>query len=337
MDIIGILNRLQIPYRSSGHNVAKGNVVVNCPWCGGADSSGHLGINTTNGYWGCWRNRLHRGKSLPRLLVAIAGITYDAAFQLTGRRAAPQADDFMKAIEALKAEPVADEPRKVPKGIKLLPEFRAIYPDGPTRAFYDYLADTRGMGALTDRVITYYNLRCAFRGPFAQRIILPIYENDRVVSWTGRSIRKDAEIRYLSLSEQPDEKKGLPAATHSLKDLLLDLDDLASGGRVLIIVEGPFDSMLFDIYAQRYDCRVTCVFGLSMTDRQVSLIREVSDGFDRTAILFDHDAGGNAMELADALADIRPDVWFLPENVKDPGELSLPQMHTLLHHMTFHS
>lgn len=335
MDVVAILNRLQIPYRSSGQNVAKGNVVVNCPWCGGADSSGHMGINATTGYWGCWRNRLHRGKSLPRLLVQLAGITYDAAFQLTGRRVAPQADDFMQAIEALKAGPV-EETQKPRKGIKLLPEFRAIYPDGPTRVFHDYLVDERGWGRLTDRVITHYNLRCAFRGPYAQRIIIPIYEHDRIVSWTGRSIRKDAGIRYLSLSEQADENKGLPAATHSLKDLLLDLDDLASGGRVLIIVEGPFDSMLFDVYAQRYDCRVTCVFGLSMTDRQVSLIREVADGFDRIAILFDHDAGGNAMELADALADVRPDVWFLPENVKDPGELSLPQMDDLLNHMILH-
>ncbi|KKM00724.1 hypothetical protein LCGC14_1801600, partial [marine sediment metagenome] len=92
IDIRKLLDGWKIEYATTGSNVAKGNVNVKCPMCGMADKSEHMGIKLSNGIWGCWRNKAHRGSNLAYLLQSLLEISYTEAKRLVG-------DDVTKVDE----------------------------------------------------------------------------------------------------------------------------------------------------------------------------------------------------------------------------------------------
>ena len=98
-----MLTRYNIEFVESGPNVAKGNVNVQCPWCGVEDHSYHLGINLAKGMWGCWRNKQHRGRALYKLLSKLTGLSYQEARRVTGEGGARavQLGEMERAVDAL--------------------------------------------------------------------------------------------------------------------------------------------------------------------------------------------------------------------------------------------
>jgi len=89
-----------IPYVTSGKNVSIGNFNIQCPFCGHADPSEHMGIEVATGYWGCWRESKHRGKSPQRLIMRLLHIGFDQANEIVDGQwtAGGDLDDMEKKL-----------------------------------------------------------------------------------------------------------------------------------------------------------------------------------------------------------------------------------------------
>src|SRR6516162_5304184 len=98
-----------IPYQTSGRNVARGNIVLHCPFCGSADESFHMEISVTGKGWRCFRRPgEHKGRNPTRLVQAILGCSFHNAALITGQ-SVYLPGDFM---ERVKAQLTPEEPPK---------------------------------------------------------------------------------------------------------------------------------------------------------------------------------------------------------------------------------
>ncbi len=106
----------------------------------------------------------------------------------------------------------------------LLPEgFEPVW-DGQRWRWPRYLTQ-RG---ISQNVALAYKLGYCRSGPYADRLILPVYEDGNLMSWQARSAI-GAEPKYLS------------ATTNSRGKLLFGFDQLPENAREVVVVEGPID------------------------------------------------------------------------------------------------
>ena len=306
MNWIDLLDDNHIDYVTRGPNTKRGEVSVQCPWCGQDDPSHHLGISIDREAWGCHRNPSHRGKGPIRLVQALLGCSQAQARLVVAQYGAADPETLDDALKAL--EGTSDHYKPVeapPENLHFPLEFRNIKAHGTSRRFYEYLRH-RGFHE-PSALIQQHKLKCCSVGRWKDRIIIPIYHDTKLVAWTGRAIQKNLEApRYLSTSQ-------------AIKTTIFNYDELLTGGDTLIVTEGPFDALKVDFYGAKLGARATCVFGTSITIDQISLIRKVSRKFNRTVLLLDKDA----VEVSFTTMDWLPHATMgtLPVGVSDPGDL----------------
>lgn len=322
-DILEFLQLHHVEFRTSGKNCAKGHCVVSCPLCeeeGDPDPSMHMGIELHTGHWGCWRSSHHRGKKLATLLVKLTGITFKEACELLGdAEQALDKDEFDGLAAWLRGEDGGDGRPEPPKRISLPSNFRPLTDGRFAQPFRNYLVKKRGFRRRDlDELIETYDLHyCGVgRHSWANRLILPIYRDRKLGSYTGRSIDPKESLRYNSLSK--DE------SPTNIKETIYDFDGLmTTKGRILFIVEGPLDMLKLDFYARPHNCRATCLFSKTATPEQVADLYNVHRNFTRLVLLLDAGEGKSSMELMDELSLI-PNIEAMEipfEGVEDPGDL----------------
>jgi hypothetical protein len=301
-----------------GANVKRGEINIQCPFCGSADPSHHMGLNLESGFWACWRNRDHRGKSPLRLLVKLLGVSYYQARQIAGLRddyVDPEGFDAM--VSRLMGRNGVDKVEHVRKEfLQFPPEFEDLH-EAPDR-FYNYLRDERDFGAVGTRDLArLYGVRYARRGAFRERVILPYYMDERLVAWTGRAVAP-ATVRYRDL----DRAECLVAP----KETLFNLDCRLDGGRALIVVEGPIDALKIDVFGRGASVRAVALSTNSITEEQVYLLEETAPAFDRVLVMMDmaSDLGVvDSMRLRQDLRSIpNASIIPVPYDLKDAGEMS---------------
>ena len=197
--------------------------------------------------------------------------------------------------------------------------------------FEQYLIKGRGFHRThVQEVIKEYDLRYCIDGMWNHRLILPITLEGKLLTWTGRSLAKDANLRYRSLSE----KEG---ALASIKDLVFHYDKLIqTGGRLLFITEGPFDGMKVDFYAKDLDCRATALFSKALRQPQAYLLAELANVFDKLVILLDAEELESSL-ISDGILSFLPGqviIGELPEGYHDPGELTSSAVYKLIERYT---
>ena len=307
MDWVALLDDHHIPYVTRGPNTKKGEVSVKCPYCGEDDPSEHLGINLTAENWGCHRSAEHRGHSPSRLIAALLGCSSAQAKLIAAQYSKADPETFDQAVAVLTG---ISEPLKAAKGhseLTLPDDFRAIKRKGTTARFWNYL-ESRGFDDVADLCFQ-YDLKCALTGDYKDRIIIPFYERNKLIGWTGRAIQTPINApRYLSSSG-------------AVKHTVFNADALRDGGKLLFIVEGPFDALKLDYYGEPSGARATCVFGTSMSIDQLGLLSRLRHRFKKVVILFDTDAIEASFSAVDWLHASNVVVGQLPDGVKDPGEL----------------
>ena len=315
--IIEILDYYNVEYRTSGKNVSQGKtLVVNCPFCGD-DVGFHMGIRLDGSAYGCWRNSLHRGKNVGRVLQKLLGISYEIINSLLGKSDVVEDNEIVKLRDKLSFTNIIKKTES--KKLELLPEFKDIYNKGITKKFYDYLLD-RGFEDV-DNLIKKYNLKCCLLGKYEYRIIIPIYFKNQLVTWTSRTIRDDEKVRYITLSEESILKTS---------DLLFNYDFIIRGGNTLFITEGPFDSIKTQEYLPRF-YNSTCLFTKHITPAQISLFYELKDKYDKYVILLDRGEEKASIELLQRLEFIKNiKIKRLSKDIKDPGELTREQVQILI-------
>jgi len=336
-DIEGILSGLGIDYVTSGSNVKKGNINVACPFCGD-DPSHHLGVDPETGFWGCWRNRNHRGRKLYRLIAALGGFSFQQAAQIVGEAGNVEFDsEFDRLIsEGIRTEDEYTPP--VQEGVESLAfqiEMRPLNELIPaSRRFLYYLMENRKYNNLLDAVsvASYYRLRYAVSGRWKDRIIIPVYMEGDLVTWTARSIYPDAQLRYRSLEREN--------SVMNIKHTLFNYDHARRHhGNALVVVEGPMDAIRLDYFGRKYGVRSVALFNTTAEQEQIYWLHRIKDLYEVVVVLFD--SGMNEMLQATQLADelhangfVNVVVGELPKGTKDPGELTRVQVRHLCEKLT---
>jgi hypothetical protein len=305
MKWIEFLESYDVHYVTGGTNTKRGEVSIQCPWCGDEDPSQHLGISLNSDNWGCLRHGGHRGKAAHRLVQALLGCSFTQARLIVGQYSRSDPTNLGEALAMLMGADTpkpATEPVTLPEGCVPI---RAV--SRSNRRFWDYLYG-RGFSD-PERVAWNYGLLACTKGRFKDRIIFPFHQDDDLIAYTGRALGDPIKApRYLS--------------SERIKETVFNENDLARiGAGTLLVVEGPFDALKLDYYG--YPVRATCTFGITPHVNQLAILAKLKRKFARTIVLFDVGATEQAWHLADALG---LEVTSLPEGVDDPGSLSQSQV-----------
>jgi len=315
------LTQNNIEYVSAGrYHVTKDNIAICCPWCPN-DTTYNLHISLVGKGFICFRVDSHRGVAPQQLIQRLLGCPRSYADSLVAGSeiAIPNDRDFFRRLSALFEQP-REEPMSTPERLRLPAGFRPIETVGTGIMFCSYL-ERRGFAIPHIRdLYKRYDIRgCADGGRWHGRVIFPVTSGGRLVSWTGRHIGGNP-IRYLTLSvNDPDTP-----ALRTIKDTVLWIDSLKSiRGGTLVVCEGPFDALKVSYLGWERGIHGTCLFGKSLTDSQRDQLQAL-DGFDRKVVLLDRgmvdhlNPRGRFAALEAAGFEMR----FLPQYVKDPGELT---------------
>lgn len=309
LDIKQILSSNNIPFKEHGENVSKNNVNLSCIFCNQTsdpDGSFHLGINLTSLYWGCWRNHLHRGKNIYRLLRALNLNVTENTYNPSELGAILDGSFFKKSEE------------KIVKYTTLPKEFTMINSSGLDQHYKRYLK-SRGFDNPNTVIHKSGLLRSKDQSSkWHHRLIIPVYVNDEV-SWTGRSIDPNESIRYLS------PEKG---EARNIKHCLFNFNYLLENeAKYLVITEGPLDSLKCDHYSST-DFMATCLFGMVISEEQIALLRLLTPNFEKVLIATDQGTHIQALTIARAISFCKPIILNLP--VKDLGEMQAEDINIFL-------
>jgi len=286
-----VLTDHHVPFVERGANVKRGELNIRCPMCGAADPSFHLGLNPETGFWACWRNSNHRGKSPLRLLVALLNVPYGVARKIAGISEDSWRDpDGFDAMAARLMGRVPDmQLNQVQREFLQFPrEFREIKYDGLTSRAWDYLALDRDFGEdNTDELIELYELKTAVTGPYKARVVLPYVMDGELVAWTARAI-VPAEIRYKDLS--------VDDCLVEIKKTLYNHDAMIDGGEILLVQEGPVDALKVDFFGRERGVRSVALSTNSISDDQIYLIAAYASHFDQVVFMMDNATGLGAVD-----------------------------------------
>lgn len=311
----------RIPFVERGANVKRGEINIRCPMCGSADPSFHMGLSLETGYWACWRNQDHRGKSPVRLLVHLLRISYRAAFTLAGLDADyVDPDGFTEAVAKIMGRAAAREVDHE-RSLAYPATFREIDGDRvATRRHWNYLY-TRGFTQI-DQLCRAYELQADIGGVFRDRVVLPYVVDRQLVAWSARAIGP-AEIRYKDLH--------LDGCLVPIKHTLYNHDAvLDEAAHMLVVVEGPFDALKLDFYGRDFGVRAVALSTNSITEEQVLTLHTHAASFSRVYVMLDTASAlgiVDSMRLRQRLASIpNSSIVAVPYGCKDAGELTPEQV-----------
>ena len=289
MDFQRLLLTYRVPFDDTA--LKRGWVNVQCPHC--SDKSMNGGFNVFADYYYCWRCGKH---PLERTLSRVLAIPLPAVRELMG-----EYDNRVMIASALNRKGTKGGVRslKLPGGAFTPTEEKYLL---GRRFSPRHLAEKYGVagGGVT--------------GLWRYRIIIPLFERGRLVSWTARSI---LSARKLKETGQPRYKQlSVSESVVDPKRVLYNIDNC--GGQRLCLLEGPLDVI-------RMGDGFACSFGTEMTQAQ---IRYVRDRYSWVGIMFDSEpeaqrkakryalqlsALGVSVEVIDAFGDF---------GKTDAGELS---------------
>jgi len=237
MDIIELLDEYGVKYYTGGKNVSVGWIGLRCPFCG--DHSNHLGIRMADLKCRCWKCGPH---SLVNVLAEVASIGTKHARDISKSLTSDE-----RAI--LDKQQVGSKPGKL---IKYPPEIIDRLP----KPHKQYL---RSRGFFPNRLKRKYELKaCENIGDFKFRIIIPIYQNRLLVSYTSRAIATDMQPKYKN------------ANTHhvliSAKQCIYNIDSVIQG-KDCLICEGPID-------VWRFGEGAVATIGIQFHQKQLSLLKQ---------------------------------------------------------------
>lgn len=283
-DVLTLLNNENISYITSGKNVTAGWAELRCIYPTCHDPSKHLGINLQTGWFHCW-SCSNKGDFI-KFIMMVRHVGVGKAKEIA---------------ETLTYGRTIGGPLAKRKGYispdSLLP--KECCPKLP-KTHSEYLID-RGLDP--KRLVKDYKiLACDHRGEFPFRIIIPIFVNGTIVSFTSRDVTGQQRDRYKSLSV---DKSIIPA-----KDCLYNIDNIANRA---LIVEGPFD--VFKLGGE-----TIATLGTGFTKAQVRSLIEKE--LDQVYILYDVGADKQAKDLAYTIAPYIKEVEILTLDHGDPGEMT---------------
>jgi len=273
----------RIPYWTEGKNVSYGNVNIRCPLC--RDHSNH-GSFFPDGSYRCW---LCGGHQVEDVVTALERIPYHEACRVV-----------IDYDDGIAWRPPGGLKKKAAQGLT----GNLTWPPGTMPLQEPHKRYLAGRGFDPAYLETKYGLKgTGPAGPYAWRVIAPIIYNGQMVSYQGRDITGQAEIKYKAC--YPD----LELISH--KEILYNADN---AGRIGIIVEGMYD-------VWRLGDGVVAAIGTTVTKAQA---RMAATRFEKVFILFDSEpsAQKKAWKLAGEISVFGTETDVIGLEKGDPADLS---------------
>lgn len=320
-DWLSFFQRNAIEYVERGPNVARGNVNIRCPFCND-DPSHHLGVALDGAGWGCWRRRDHRGRSPIRLVMALLRCDFETARSVVGSDASLPAD-FMSQVSGLITSNTVTPAQKSPD-LCMPAEFKAFHHELPSaRPFVAYMVRRGFTPRCVMNSTRRFGLRYATQGDFAGRIVFPVMQDGKLITWTGRSIYADAHLRYKALGMQrPDKPRDVWARDAIINRLLWYDDLLRDKADTLFLVEGPFDALKVRVLGRRHGVTATCFFTAAPSPAQIDLLNNLIPRYRHCVLLLDRGTLATSLQVLTFLRPLGVRVANVPDHLKDPGEFS---------------
>lgn len=278
-DIEKYLQDNNIQTFTSGKNTSDGWINIRCPMCD--DTSNHGGFCTTwdHIYYKCWKCGKH---SIYKVLEKIIGKS-DIKKSLLQY-------STEKEVKSSETPQYQNSTIELPGNKEVVKRAKQYLTQRNFTPFVYYLNK--------------YDLRFTKHlGDYKFRIIIPIYYNSKIVSYTSRDYTGKQDLRYKTCSKEKE------IINH--KSILYNIDNCKSNK--IIVCEGILDAMKIG-----NNCCST--FGTNYTTEQVKLLTR----YDKVFVLFDNEI--KAQTAADNLCtDISIFGGFAEnvrlKNVNDPAEL----------------
>jgi 5S rRNA maturation endonuclease (ribonuclease M5) len=292
LDVRAFLTKFNVPFAEPGtENVGKNYLGLPvCPSCG--KGGNHYGVNIFTGACSCWVCQ-HKGS------------VYDFVKHFTG---ASSKEIYKRFKESKTAFPVYQKEEicgslKFPHGmVENLP-----------RPHKEYL---RNRGFDPDFLELRFGLKAfgMLNKLWQYRIIVPIYMQNKCVSYLGRAIFDHMLPRYKNALTE-----------HSIipvKQCLYGLDEV---GNHAVLVEGLIDRW-------RFGSGAISTMGVEVTNKQISFLKK--QGVNKVTVLFDPDKAGKeaASKISQKISliglDSRTVLWHGSETL-DVGDRSLTEIEEL--------
>lgn len=284
-----LLTDYHIPFETAGSEISRGWIGLQCPFCG--DDKTHLGYHESKNLLTCWRCG-------PKRLFPTLKLILDMP--------ADRLEKVLKKYGSLTNYNLReDQPKKPSRQNLILPaEFGQI-----GRRHEQYL-ESRGFDP--QEIVSRWGILGTgkeAKNGYSNRIIIPIYQGGRLVSYHSRDITGEAKIAKKACKIEDE-------VVH-FKDTLYGYDRVKSN--TVIVSEGPFD-------VWRWGYGAVCTWGIKFSERQVDLLTTFKNIF----IIFDSSnleagkqelqAAEQAEKLADRLA-IFQNVWIIDDLGSDPADM----------------
>jgi len=301
MELKEFLDEYDIEYWEKGKNVQHGCVNIQCPFCD--DTSNHLGIRLRDHSVKCWKCGK---KSFINLVKTLLDVSYKEAREIS------------KKIETSIKTPGTDidlYQRLIDtEGFCYIPKESTVH---FPKLHKNYLRE-RGFAPL--KLIRKYRLRAVYTtGKYAFRIIIPIYKDHKLISFTSRDITDQSDIPYLHASPEESLIKA--------KQCVYNIDTVPEYGEG-VLVEGVFDCW-------KLGDKCMCTLGTNLSGQQYTEIAKKN--LKRLYVMNDNDRAGKiaARITAQALAPVVRHVEILSfvgvlKKVEDPGKLTREQAEVIM-------
>jgi len=286
MTFIDILEQFNIEYREHGQHehTTSGWVNIDCPFCSKGWEHYRLGFNINYGYMSCWSCG---PKKMVNVLTEITGQQRSVIYAL---------------VKDLDKSEIPEEFSV--RGKLVYPKYVGIL----NNSHHKYLK-SRGLDPYTMSQL--WKVQGIGVSPtHAWRLFIPIYYKGEVVSWTTRSIKPDAKLRYKAA-----EAKCEKINHHHL----LYGEDYARN--TIIVCEGPVD-------VWKIGPGSVCTCGLAYSRQQVARIARYPTRY----ICFDSEpeAQAKANKLANDLSVLDGNTFnVVLDSGKDPGSADKKELEQL--------
>lgn len=253
MNIIQLYKDFNVPFATEGHkHCREGWVNTTCPFCTGNPGM-HLGYNMADDFYVCWRCGWKATHKALALLIHVSDKeAKEIARKYGGKSHVKSAVTVRVGQKKFRlppsTAPMNDRHKRYLTKRKFDPEV------------IEKIWDVQGTGpiSLMDGI------------SFSHRLVIPIYWENRIVSFQTRDITAKHSLRYITCPEQRERIKH----KHIFYQAIPTKDSDAC-----ICVEGVTD-------AWRFGYGAIATFGIKYTKYQV---REISKRFKKVFVVFDDD------------------------------------------------
>lgn len=310
------LQQNNINYITSGPNTSRGQISLQCPWCGNSDEGQHLSINLAGRGFRCWRQPAHAGKNPARLIQALLNCSWEQASALAGH-AKTLPNDFMNKVKSS----LTKQEIVVPvNNLKLPTEFKPFSKLPSCRMYLEYI-NSRGF---TIKDADEYEVYYASLGLYKGRIIFTVVQNGKFVGFTGRTIFSSEQVRYKTLTNDVEKAKdnGEQPAPAPISDYLLFHDRLVeTDADTIVLCEGPFDAWKVNVVGSYIGVVATCFFTSTCSKQQINLLHGLLPKFKNRFLLLDQNTFTKAQRIKTDLLSLDVVVKQMSKHIEDPGAI----------------